>query len=250
MPFLTKIFKAFIGGILFLTRRRTMDLRELFKGKRIAVIGAASSLFDHENGSYIDGFDYVIRINKAVYNLNEDNDKHLGKKTDILFHCFFENDISGGGKLDFEHYDKLRIEYVFNPRNTPDGWRTVFNFYKKYLSRRHIYTLPRSFYAGLQADFGTVRPTTGYAALYTALSSDYNKCFITGFTFFRTAYADGYRDKLKEVSINKKFIADQGIHDPDMEFAHFQKMIAEFPNENLEIDTALSKILQSEKETV
>src|SRR5687768_15328828 len=153
MNLLTKLYKAVVGFFIMLRSVRKFD-RSVFKNKRVAIIGPASSAYNTGKGSFIDGFDYIIRINKSALLVDSGNSaRDIGSRTDILFHCFFENTYSGGGPLDFAMYDRQKIRYVINPRNTLDGWRVIFNFYKKYLSRRTIYTLDSSFYSLLQKRF-------------------------------------------------------------------------------------------------
>src|SRR5688572_1993232 len=195
-----KIFNAFQGLRLQLRYAKKFDLN-LFDGKRIAIVGAASSAYNTNKGDYINAFDYVVRINKAPLLLKEGKGiKDIGSKTDILFHSFFENDFSGGGVLDFQLYDKLGIRYVINPIPTFFGHRGIFNFYKKYLLKRTVYILPAEPHAVIEKRFGRFRPTTGFCALHAVLESNFSELFITGFTFFKTAYADGYRDSMKESS--------------------------------------------------
>ena len=135
MSFIKKVVKYLIGLVYNLLCSKEIDLQGLFKGKRIAIIGAASSAYKKELGDYINEFDIVVRVNKAPHVLKEGkhNDK-IGVKTDVLFHSFFENEKFGGGKLDYELYDELGISFVINPIPNSFGKRNTFNFYKKYLS--------------------------------------------------------------------------------------------------------------------
>jgi hypothetical protein len=236
-----KVYKAIFGLFLSFSYAKVFDL-SLFHGKRVAVIGSAASAFDEEMGAYIDTFDYVIRINKAPYALNEQNKIYLGTKTDILFHSFYENTHSGGGPLDVVLFNSMGIQYLITPRNTYQGWRLIFNFYKKYLHRYAVYMLPRDFYKNMMEDFGIWKPTMGYCALYTIINSNFSECYLTGFTFFRTPYASGYRDELINMDKNKEHIKSQGIHDPDLEFELFIKSLKENNHKNIKMDTQLTAI--------
>ena len=245
MNSVSKIFNAVRGFFIMVGNVKKFNLGE-FKGKRIAIIGPASSAFNTNNGSYIDNFDFVIRINKSALLVDSGKSaKDIGSRTDILFHCFFENMYSGGGPLDFDMYRRQKIRYVVNPRNTFDGWRTIFNFYKKYLKEETVYTLDRKFYASLQNSFGKFRPTTGFAALYAAMESDFLELYIAGFTFFKTAYGDGYRDEMKESKQAIQYIKDSQIHDPDLEYTQFRKLLAKHNGKNIITDPELTAILKS-----
>jgi hypothetical protein len=169
--------------------------------------------------------------------------KDIGTKIDILFHSFFENDFSGGGPLDFNLYNQQGIRYVINPIPTYFGWRVTFNFYKKYLLSQVVYYLPAAPYNEVIGAFGKFRPTTGFCALKAAMESDFSELFITGFTFFKTAYGDGYRDALKDVNVNKKYIVDSNIHNPDIEYEQFIAMLKENSHKTIFVDRELQQIL-------
>ena len=148
-----KVIRAAKGAALLPRYTKILDPAKIFAGKRVAIVGPAQSLFKEANGSYIDQFDYVIRINKAPYSLTDERAPHQGTRTDILFHSFYENNETGGGPLDFALYHKKKIRYVVNPRNNLVGWRMTFNFYKKYLQKEVTYLLPAELYRYIVARF-------------------------------------------------------------------------------------------------
>ena len=241
-----KYFKALLGLPLFALYKRIFDI-SVFEGQRVAIIGPASSTVGTKKGEFIDNFDIVIRINKAAHLVaSSKHDDDIGKKTDILFHSFYENDFSGGGELDFELFRKLGIRYVINPRNTFEGRRCVYNFYKKYLSRQKVYILPRNMTKEIGLPLGEFRPTTGYAAIVSVLRSNFAELYISGFTFFRTAYTDGYRDDLKSAVKAQEHIKKAKLHDPDLEFENFKVLLAACNQKHIHFDAELTKILERE----
>jgi len=243
---LTRYYNAFRGFLLLLRNTRRFDTN-ILTGKRIAIVGPASSAYQTNRGKYIDGFDYVIRINKSPLLLKDGKyEADIGKRLDILFHSFFENDFSGGGPLDFELYDALGVEYVINPIPTFFGKRVTFNFYKKYLQPRVVYGLAPEPYAEAVKAFGRFRPTTGFCALKMALEAEFSELFITGFTFFKTAYGSGYRDALKDVETNKKYINDSNIHNPDIEYEQFKVILAANRHKRITTDIQLKQILAAD----
>lgn len=216
-----KVLNTFNGLRLMASATKIFNPKEHFQGKRVAVIGAADSAFEEENGDYIEGYDYIIRINKAPYALSEDKARFIGKRTDILFHSFFENEKSGGGPIDFDFYEELGVKYVVNPNNSFFGLRTHLSYFKRNLDDHRTYLLPWSLYRDLVQNFGRWLPTVGYSALYAALNSGASEVYITGFTFFKTPYADDYRDHFKDVKKNINYIKDQDLHNPDLELLEF-----------------------------
>lgn len=244
-----KIINSIHGLFIMQSAVKVFDPQEKFKNKKVAVIGPATSAFEKENGDYIDSFDYVIRINKAPYSWTEKKARFIGNKTDILFHSFYENENSGGGALDIDLYKKRGIRYLINPRTTFAAYRRTFNFFRKYRNKTTVYHLPRPFYEQMTAPFGNWRPTIGYSALFSCLMAECELLYISGFTFFKTPYADGYRDHLKEMDKNIAHIKSHGIHDVELEFELFKQDLEQSKCKKVIFDTQLEQILDSDYAT-
>lgn len=200
------------------------------------------------NGKKIDSFDYVVRINKAPGTWNPENEKFLGSKTDLWFHSFFENKVSGGGPLSQEIFDARRISKVINPRTTFDAYRRTFNYFRKHGKPKNtkIYHLPNHFYQRMDERFPEdLKPTVGFTALVSALESACEELFITGFTFFKTPYAKGYRDQLIDLKENKKHFKKQGIHDADLEYSLFKDYLNNSKCKRVSFDNKLTQILDN-----
>jgi hypothetical protein len=240
---IVKFLKAISGLFIMPLCIRIFNPDKIFKGKRIAVIGAASSAYEKELGEYIDSFDIVIRVNKALTTWRPENELFIGTKTDILFHSFYENNLSGGGPLDFQLFEKRKVKYVVNPINNKEGWRLNYNFYKKYNELKATYLLSNAYYREIVQPFNGLKPTVGYAALYSILKSPFKEVYITGFTFFKTPYGKGYRDDLVDMEANKRHIAAQGLHDPDIEFREFLKMLERNKGKSVILDDTLRAIV-------
>ncbi|WP_231367586.1 glycosyltransferase family 29 protein [Gillisia sp. JM1] len=216
---------------------------ESFKNKRIAIVGAADSTFNERNGTYIDSFDIVIRVNKAPYSLDEGKIPFLGSKINYLFHSFHENNFSGGGPIDWELYNRLGIEKLINPNRSFKGLVTHLNFYKRHLQNKTTYIIARKNYKLITNGLEGYIPTIGFSALMLLLNSDCKELYITGFTFFRTPYAVGYRDELLNMKTNKDHISKQGIHNPELEFKLFKKALYTSKPKKVIFDTELNKII-------
>ncbi|WP_422356276.1 glycosyltransferase family 29 protein [Roseivirga pacifica] len=243
-----RILNAILGLLVMPFKVRIFRPERIFKGKRVAIIGAADSAFDTENGAYIDGFDYVVRVNKSLITWNKENEKYLGTKCDVLIHNFHENmDTGGGGPIDWEVFKKFGVRYLIQTRNDKAGLRLMFNYFKKYLNQRDfIYVLPRNYYNGIIALFEKYHPTRGFYALYSALTSNCEEVFITGFTFFKTPYAYGYRDNIRELSANKEHIKSQGYHSIEMEYANFLKVLEKSNVGSIIVDDKLHEIIKED----
>lgn len=236
------LLKAFLFGIFCL---RFFNSNSLFKNSRIAVIGAADSIFSNKNGEFIDSFNWVIRVNKALYKYDFQRKDFLGLKTDILLHNFFENtDTGGGGPIDWNLFKKFNLKFLIQPRFDKSGLHTVLNYFRKYNNYTNsIYLLPPFQYLKLKKMFSPLHPTKGFTAIYLALNSSAYEVFITGFTFFRTPYIDGYRENLKSVESNLNFINMQGLHSPELEYENFILLLIKTKVKNILVDEPLFNIL-------
>lgn len=242
---MNKLLDSLKGLKLFSKNIRTINPQDLLRNKRVAVVGPADSAYEKENADFINGFDYVIRINKALHSWNIEKAKYIGNKSNIWYHSFFENQESGGGALDVQLMRKMGVEFVVNPRTEFQAYRRTFNFFRKYKSNLPVYHLDRAFYAKVIKPFPKkLKPTIGYTALFSALNGECEELFITGFTFFKTPYAKGYRDHLLDPKENKKHFKTQGIHNADLEFELFQKELHSSNCQKIVLDEKLKAILK------
>jgi len=240
-----KLIKGIYALFLMIFSLKIFNPKKEFKNKRIAIIGAADSAFVEKNGTFIDGFDIVIRINKAPHTWDPEKADYIGSKFTYLFHSFFENNYSGGGPIDWEYFDKLGIEKVINPNFTKKGLHTHINYYKRHLLFRKTYLLSQKSYCNLRRELREFVPTVGFSALLAALQSPCKEIFISGFTFFKTPYAKDYRGELEDPEANKKHIEDQGLHNPDLEFEAFKSALKNSPCGNIHFDKELQKLLKT-----
>ncbi|HET7361052.1 MAG TPA: hypothetical protein VFI78_03880 [Salinimicrobium sp.] len=241
-----KFTETILGSTYMIFCLKIFRPKREFLGKRIAIIGAADSAFAEKKGSYIDDFDIVIRINKAPHSWNAEKSAFIGSKFTYLFHSFYENNFSGGGPIDRNLYKKLDIKKVVNPNFSRKGLRTHLNFYKRHRAPITTYILPKKNYGKLSRELEGFIPTVGFSALSAVLGEKCKEIYITGFTFFKTPYAKGYRAELADFEANKKHITAQGLHDPEMEFELFKKEVDRSPCSNIHFDNELSKLLNLE----
>jgi len=243
---LKKIFEAGLGFLLMMIYLRSFDPKKIFENKTVAIVGPAASAFDENNGEYINSFDIVVRFNKAIVNWDSRKEKYIGNRTDILIHSFLENNETGGGKLDLKLFQEHGLKYLINAKNNRLGYRRAFNFYKKYLNRKNVFILSKKYFLLGKRLFGSKYPTNGFWGLFMVFKGKPKKVFVTGFTFFKTPYADGYRDNLKDVKHNNAHIKESALHDPDLEFSIFLELLKEFKGE-IDLDDQLEKIVNINK---
>lgn len=214
---------------------------EIFNGKRIAIIGPADSALTQKNGDFIDGFDIIIRLNKSL-EIIEEHTQFIGTKTTFLAHCMDESDFTGCGKIDtktWKHHGVQKIFYLLNEKRFDSNFD---NFFLKKEVRLPVCQIDKKDYLSIKKYLNGKIPTTGFAALFLLLNSNCSQLYITGFTFFKTSYQEGYRPKFEDISEMRKIISDHDNHDIDKEFKIIRDLIN---SSNLDIltDETLSKLL-------
>lgn len=220
----------------------SIDLRD----KRVAVLGAANTLFDDKNGEWIENFDIIIRVNRSPYSWKPEHFEFVGKRIDYLFHSFFENENSGGGKFNGELYSEFGIQKIINPNNNAMGCKTHLNFYKRHCEGIDTFLLDADISDKISSRFHSKIPTVGFYALASSLIAETKELYISGFSFFQTEYADNYRNELKNMDLNKRHIQEQNLHDPEMELEIFKIFLKDSPSHSILLDPFLTKLLSKE----
>ena len=83
------------------------------------------------------------------------------------------------------------------------------------------------------------RPTTGFAAIYLMSKTEYEKLYITGFTFFRTPYQSDYKNV--NIETERKSIQQANYHSVEIEYNCFKNI---FNNStNIIIDEGMKEIM-------
>jgi hypothetical protein len=195
------------------------------------------------DGVAIDEFDFIVRVNKAPLMLKGLEEK-LGSRTDILYHCFSEDPINGGGKIDFEILKSQKNKYIIysyaEPILEPVFYKTVLK-YKGMI----FYRVKSDFFADIKKSYPAKWPTTGLQAILHLMRCDFKELHITGFTFFRTNYLTGYTTDIINESeqSRRQQIEGSGSHSFDGELDLFKKNYALNKHKGIYIDSVIDEII-------
>lgn len=214
----------------------------IYKDKRIIVVGPASSSMNYMLGSEIDKFDCIIRINKSTLNLHG-KEKNLGSRTDVLYHCCDENRVTGGGPLDKNILSKQLNKFIIY---TYAEEKLEYNFYRMINKNQTLdfFKVSQKYYHNLKSTYKAHIPSTGLQALNHILSSEFKELHITGFTFFKTSYSDGYVDSHKSATAAYNLAKQSGNHDPDDELRIFAELYNKHPNmKAIFLDASLNNLI-------
>lgn len=151
-------------------KRSRMKLKErcdFFKGKKIAIIGNATSLLDKKYGQLIDDHDVVIRINRA----NIVNEVSQGSKTTVWATSF--------------KYENTLEKYDFIIWLTP-FFHSELCYPSKSMIDDGVLIYPFSDWSSLKNNINSY-PTSGLMLLdFIMKYTDYNSISMFGFDFFKT----------------------------------------------------------------
>lgn len=154
------------------------DLREQFAHVRsVALVGNSPTILDHENGERIDGYDLVVRFNRAQ---TTDLEARIGQRTDLL--VANEKNCLEWGPSPTTTLKPQAILCFVAPRSTEDLDIAPF--------REWVEDIPTCItlapdLVGVDNPFRTRLLTQGSYALYTLLRLlPVERLFLTGFTLY------------------------------------------------------------------
>lgn len=217
---------------------------EIYLGKRVIVVGPAASSLSYLPGAEIDKFDLVVRINKSPTVL-AGKEAQLGSRTDILYHCCYEDPVNGGGKIDPDLLLQQGVQTVVYTYAENSYQHHFFRCLWKYPSLCFSVTSADR-YKELKGVFGNRVPTTGLQALMHIMQTQFAELHVTGFTFFHTAYAPGYRSGYETADKGRALAENSGNHDASLELQTFANAYARFHKEkNITLDPELAQLCRS-----
>ena len=203
-----------------LRRFDQFDFRELFAGVRsVAMVGNAATVLEFDNGELIDGYDMVVRFNRAQTTGIE---QKIGHRTDLLV----ANELN---RLDIapSPADTLRPRCVLSFVLREPGFDIAP--FRKWVGNDipALCALPPDV-IGFEQTSRTRLLTHGTYALYFLLNSlPIERLFLTGFTMFGAA--PGGSQKYYEPRKHRTSLGT--YHDLDQEPRLFCDMLASFKGE-------------------
>lgn len=209
-------------------RRMPTLRRDLFRGKRVIVVGPAETVFDDLRGTDVDGFDVVVRLNGGLA-LAERSRGLLGARTDVLFHNLNEEGARGAAAIPVDVLRAHGVTTCVFPHWSFKGSKARVHRKRRELAGSGIALRvpPVRFCAGLRRDLGDHQPTVGASAILFLLGCDLAELAVHGFTFFETPYARSYNDAVRTAEDARAWAAASEVHDPGREKALIARRIAQ-----------------------
>lgn len=154
----------------------------LLKDKKVVLVGPSCSIISSGNGSYIDSFDLVVRMN-SQWPIPKNLVQDLGQRIDILYHC-----CNGDVALsDILNQDFNAIKFVCYENNIDS--RPL----RRYCKSNNIDCMDiTNIYRELSGNLNTA-VNTGTVAISHLLQFQIANLYITGISFFQEPYYSGYQ---------------------------------------------------------
>lgn len=224
--------------------------REMLSGKTVAIVGPAPCVKDIEQGSHIESFDFVVRVNAhAIVPKNES--RWLGERTDILYNCL-NNRRGDGGVLDFWKWHRERIQLICStiPVEELKSVQISINKLQAKTNPLNFKLIDPKFFMTLRQNVRS-RPHTGTVAICDLLrkSLRVKSLYITGFTFFQSglpSYLRTYKDIPEERAQRE---AHRCSHKADNEFAFFRDVVWPGHQKRIQLDPTLERLVRSDAST-
>ena len=215
-------------------------LKNLIKGKCVALVGPADSIARMGLGGRIDNHDIIVRMNRNFRNLQNQNDK--GYRIDVLYSCFWPSEKGGVGRAacdpnllgaeKIKHY--VGIHY-------PSG-RSSFTVNQAIMglrSRGHQASIACGKVDKKCREACGGKPNTGLATIFDLLSLKPQSLSVYGLSFFQTGYDNGYRPSAGNLSQIKKDHAKSSHANSEKQFQAFCDLVA--ANNQIQLDPYLQK---------
>lgn len=177
------------------------QLRNTFKGKKVAIVGSGPSAMDNEK-LYIDSYDEVVRVNNYKTKGISISGKHYDYTDSVGYRVDYHYSFYGGSirKTADElladgvkaHLckcpnDDCHVTEWHKERNQQQGgdFRPIYR-------RRHdfwvkpVYIPTKDHYMELFHKLGDHVPTTGFACIWEFAQMDLQELYITGFDFMKS----------------------------------------------------------------
>lgn len=206
--------------------------RSLVAEKRVVVVGPSRSIIGSKQGEYVEAFDLVVRINHQ-WPVPDGLITDLGRRMDILYHC-------------------CNGDYPVSRLFVPEFQRTKFVCYEEgpdlpVLAARcasdGIDSMESTeLYLNLAGPLGG-HPNTGFVAITHLLDAPIAELYVTGFSFYREPYYEGYLGTGNKAEYWRAGDYPQKIweHTPDSQLRLFKEITLR--DRRVRMDTPLQNIV-------
>jgi hypothetical protein len=223
-------------------------LKDLIKGKRVALVGPAKYLLKQNRGAEFDSYDYVARINAAVldFPFKPELAQHIGSRLDILFlnphiphHSDFQDKLLSCNpalvmqKGVKESNPRSKERLVIYDQIVPAGLKSKVTHPKKLEELR-------SYFRKMKRKGGP-EPRTGLIGLIELLGAGASEVLMTGFTMYHGG-GHIFKEKAGKFAGQKDLTPFNPSHDSANEIVFMRELIKQ--EKRVIIDPELEEIMK------
>jgi len=198
-----------------------------FGGRRVIVVGPAETVFEDLEGTSVDDYDVVVRLNNGM-SLAEGRPDVLGHRTDILVHNLREVGPRNAGAIPAPDLKAKGVKTVICPNWGSSDLRRRYRAKRAALAAidgPSLQVLPPDFMMRLRSDLKGRAPTVGISIASFFLDCAVAELAIHGFTFFETRYAESYNDAVRTALDARNWVDAAGAHEPKSEKALLRRRL-------------------------
>lgn len=208
--------------------------RDFVAGKRIALVGPASTLEGQRMGAFIDSHDIVVRLNHA-WPLPDAYKEDIGSRTDVIYHNMnFSDQKMTRKEVVRMHRDGVKWMVSTHPASEARFRHRLRKFRKINDGLLEFRALPGSLKAKMQR---SVRhPNAGIMAIEDLLRFPIERLYVTGFSFYTTGYLNypNYKPSYAVKAVRH--------HNQKQNKAYLRRILAREPR--LEVDPFIARLLE------
>jgi len=234
----SKVFPGFISQLDTAAWEKVsadQSLKELVKGKRVALVGPSQHIVGSHSGERIESYDVVVRLN-SQWPVAAHLKKDVGSRMDVLFHCC-NNDESIHPVFCDEISSVKLICYEL-------GISTSCLLQKTLEQKIPVQNVTPAYW-DLENKLGTL-PNTGTVATQLLLDTDLAELHIAGLTYMKDPYYQEYRAKGNQPDLwkNDEMPVKIGPHETQSQFQFIKKLLT--TDSRVACDTRLQELLHGD----
>lgn len=212
-----------------------------FENKSCVILGPNSELSD-ELIKIIKNSDVCIFLNKG-YRSNLFKQVIKLNSNCVLFHCLHPSETIGGGRLNKIYLRFIGIRDIFYTLIVPESIENIKLFHNSNFGFIKLHIISDNEYSQITQGLDNFVPNMGSSAIFLIAMEKNVKLHVSGITFFRTNYLQGYHQHLNNTSQLIAQVEKYGSHNPDLDFIKFKKFVKEY---NISVDSILEEIIKQE----
>ena len=214
------------------------DFKEFVSGKRIALVGPASTLKDQRMGTMIDAHDIVVRLNHS-WPLPKAFQEDIGTRVDVIYHNMnFTKQKMTRKEIVRMHRDGVKWMISTHPASEVRFRYRLRKFSKMNKGLLNFRALPGSLKKRMQKR--VKHPNAGLMAIEDLLRYPIRSVYVTGFSFYTTGYLKypNYRQSYAKRAVRH--------HDQNQNKSYFCRLITR--DSRIEVDPWIAQLLQEHME--